>query len=505
VHYMSMFAKVRRLFHRDHLSISEIQRRTSLSRNTIKAWLKESNPDNYKYPKRPQENSKLTPYIPALLLALKVDVQRSKRDRRTGLMLFETIKKEGYTGSYSLLTRYIRQWRNDSMIASKSAYVPLKFELGEAFQFDWSEEWLMIGGIHRKIQVAHTKLCASRAFFLSAYPTQTQEMLYDAHTRAFTALGGIPKRGIYDNMKTAVDKVIRKSNGRVINSRFYAMTAHYLFEPDFCNVASGWEKGIIEKNVQDARRRVWIEAKTQCFSTFEELNAWLDLRCRALWTEIEHPDYAGITVADALEQEQIYLMPMPAPFDGYIEILARVSSTCLVTVERNQYSVPCHLANSKVTIRLYANQIDICTENDIVARHARLLSRDQVSYDWQHYIPLIEKKPGALRNGAPFADMPLIFAQLRTALRQRERQQGDRIMAKVLAAVPVHGLETVLGAVKQLLDSGVTSLEQVVNVLSRLNEPPAPAQVVTGLTLTEEPLADTARYDRLNEQEVAHV
>ncbi len=505
MHYMSMFAKVRRLFHRDHLSISEIQRLTSLSRNTIKAWLKESNPDDYKYPKRSRVNSKLTAYIPALLLALNVDAQRAKRDRRTGLMLFQMIKKEGYTGSYFLLTAYIRHWQNDSITAGKSAYVPLKFELGEAFQFDWSEEWQIIGGIHRKIQVAHTKLCASRAFFLSAYPTQTQEMLYDAHTRAFIALGGIPKRGIYDNMKTAVDKVIKKSNGRIINSRFYAMTAHYLFEPDFCNVASGWEKGIIEKNVQDARRRVWIEAKTQCFSSFEELNTWLDLKCRALWTEIEHPHYAGITVADALEQEQIYLMPMPTPFDGYIEILARVSSTCLVTVERNQYSVPCHLANRKATIHLYADKVDICTESDVVARHTRLLARDQVSYDWQHYIPLIEKKPGALRNGAPFEDMPLLFAQLRTALRHRERQQGDRIMAKVLAAVPVHGLETVLSAVKQLLDAGVTSLEQVVNVLSRLNDLPIPAQVETSLKLTEEPLADTARYDSLSDQEVTHV
>jgi len=215
----------------------------------------------------------------------------------------------------------------------------------------------MIGGIHRKIQVAHTKLCASRAFFLSGYPTQTQEMLYDAHTRAFTALGGIPKRGIYDNMKTAVDKVVKRTNGRIVNSRFYAMTAHYLFEPDFCNVASGWEKGIVEKNVQDSRRRVWIEAKTQCFNSFEELNDWLDERCRTLWSEVEHPNYAGITIAEALEQEQIALMPMPAPFDGYVEIVARVSSTCLVAVERNHYSVPCHLANNRATIHLYSDRV----------------------------------------------------------------------------------------------------------------------------------------------------
>ena len=201
---MSMFAKVRRLFHRDKLSISEIQRRTSLSRNTIKAWLKETRPDNYTYPKRPKIDGKLTPFAATLLLALDADSRRPKRDRRTALMLFEAIKKDGYTGGYSILTDYVRNWRNGVITSSKSAYVPLKFELGDAFQFDWSDEWLMIGGTHRKIQAAHTKLCASRAFFLSAYPTQTQEMLYDAHTRAFTALGGIPKRGIYDNMKTAV-------------------------------------------------------------------------------------------------------------------------------------------------------------------------------------------------------------------------------------------------------------------------------------------------------------
>lgn len=197
-------------------------------------------------------------------------------------------------------------------------------------------------------------------------------------------------------------------------------------------------------------------------------------------------------------------MPMPTPFDGYVEIVARVSSTCLVTVERNQYSVPCHLANRRATIHLYSDRVDVYTENANIARHKRLLGRDEVSYEWQHYIPLLEKKPGALRNGAPFAEMPLPLAQLQAALRRRERQQGDRIMAKVLAAVPAHGLETVLDSVKQLLDSGVTSLEQVLNVLSRLNDIPIPAQVETSLKLNEEPLADTARYDSLSDKEVSH-
>jgi hypothetical protein len=171
-------------------------------------------------------------------------------------------------------------------------------------------------------------------------------------------------------------------------------------------------------------------------------------------------------------------MPMPTPFDAYVEVVARVSSTCLVTVERNQYSVPCHLANSKATIHLYADRVDVCTEKAIIARHQRLLGRDQVSYDWQHYIPLLERKPGALRNGAPFADMPPLFAQLQTALRHRERQQGDRIMVQVhrLANSRLRdgfaGCQTSSGA-------GVTSIEQVLNVLSRLNELPIPELCAT--------------------------
>ena len=501
---MVMYAKIRRMFFREHLSISEIERRTSLSRNTIKKWLKAPDEVVTRY-QRAKATGKLTPFEPRLLLALEADAHRPKRDRRTALMLFDAIQKEGFSGGYTIVTDFIRNWRNHAAtVGAKSAYVPLKFELGEAFQFDWSEEWLMVGGIHRKILAAHTKLCASRAFFLSAYPTQSHEMLFDAHTRAFTAMGGVPRRGIYDNMKTAVDKVC-KGKGRVVNTRFFAMTAHYLFDPDFCNVASGWEKGVVEKNVQDSRRRIWMDAKQQRFSSFNELNIWLEARCRALWSEVQHPEYVGITVADVLEQEQLYLMPMPTPFDGYVEVLARVSSTCLVSVQRNRYSVPCHLANHKIAVHLYPERIEAYVENMLVACHARLFDRDQTSYDWQHYIPLIDRKPGALRNGAPFADMPIPFTKLQAALRQRERQQGDRVMAKVLATVPSHGLEAVLVAVELVLESGIHSAEHVLNVLARLHQERMPAQVETSLKLAVEPLANTSRYDSLSTQEVSHV
>jgi hypothetical protein len=380
--------------------------------------------------------------------------------------------------------------------------VPLSFELGEAFQFDWSEEGLVVGGIYRRMQVAHLKLCASRAFWLVAYPTQGHEMLFDAHTRSFAALGGIPQRGIYDNMKTAVDKV-KKGKGRVVNARFAAMSAHYLFDPDFCNVASGWEKGRVEKNVQDSRRRVWIDASRQRFGSFEELNVWLGQRCRELWAEIHHPEHSQFTVAEMLEHELPHLMPMPEPFDGYVENPARVSSTCLVTVLRNRYSVPCELAGQMVSTRLYPTRVVVVAEDQIVASHARLGDRGQTSYDWQHYIPLVQRKPGVLRNGAPFADMPAPLLSLQRVL--LKRPGGDRVMAQVLAAVPTAGLDAVLVAVELVLESGAVSAEHVLNVLARLNTALPPQAVETVLTVSEAPTSDTGRYDSLrgSEQDAA--
>lgn len=491
---MEILGRIRRMHLRDKLSLHEIAKRTGLSRNTIRKWLRAPKEKAPAYA-RQKKASKLSAYHAALEQALKADAHRPKQDRRTATALLAHIREQGYDGGYSQLTAFIRAWRQ-SEGQSQRAFVPLQFAAGEAFQFDWSEESLVIGGIYRKIQVAHVKLCFSRAFWLVAYPSQGHEMLFDAHTRAFAALGGIPRRGIYDNMKTAVDKV-NKGKGRIVNARFAAMCAHYLFDPDFCNVASGWEKGVVEKNVQDSRRRIWQEAQHRKFGSHAELNAWLGERCRALWNELRHPEHRQFSIAEVLEQERAEMMPMPAPFDGYVEREARVTSTCLTRVARNRYSVPCEFAGQRVSTRLYCDQVVIAANNAIVATHVRLPERDQIGYDWQHYIPLVQRKPGALRNGAPFADLPAPLAKLRQGLLRHHG--GDRVMARVLATVPTAGLDAVLVAVELVMESGVLSAEHVENVLARLHAVPVPASVETSLQLSVPPQADVGRYDRLRD------
>ena len=229
----------------------------------------------------------------------------------------------------------------------------------------------------------HIKLSHSRAFLVRAYLLQTHEMLFDAHWHGFRVLGGVPERGIYDNMKTAVDRIGRGKE-RQVNMRFLAMANHYVFEPEFCNPAAGWEKGQVEKNVQDARPRLWQPMPD--FPDLAALNDWLEQRCKALWQEIPHGRLAG-TVADAWAEEQTALMPVPPAFDGFIEWSKRVSPTCLISFERTRYSVPASFANRPVSLRVYPDRLVIAAEGQILCEHARRIDRShqlppRTVYDW---------------------------------------------------------------------------------------------------------------------------
>jgi len=418
----------------------------------------------------------------------------------------------GYEGSYGRVAAFAREWKADrqrtQQTTGRGVFVPLVFQPGDAFQFDWSEDWAILGGERTKLQIAHFKLSHSRAFVLRAYPLQTHEMLFDAHEHAFRVLGGVPQRGIYDNMKTAVDRV-GKGKERQVNARFAAMASHYLFDAEFCNPASGWEKGQVEKNVQDARHRLWVPMPS--VAGLAALNTWLEERCIALWSEIPHGILPG-SVADAWADERSRLMTPTRPFDGFIEHTKRVSPTCLVHLERNRYSVPASFANRPVSVRVYPERIVVAAEGNILCEHRRIIERThhvpgRTVYDWRHYLAVIQRKPGALRNGAPFVELPAAFRQLQSHL--LKRAGGDREMVEILALVLQHDEQAVLAAVELALEDGVPSKTHILNVLHRLvdGKPASTPPVATpqALALSREPRADVERYDALREaQEVRH-
>lgn len=498
---MALLSVIRRWHLRDGMSIREIAKRTGLSRNTVRKYLA-SQVVEPAYPAR-KSPSNLDDYEDTLTSWLFRESRRHRKQRRTVKQLHRDLVSLGYTGSYDRVAAFARQWRQAQQDAQRTSgkhvYVPLKFAPGEAFQFDWSEDWVRINGVSTKLQIAHFKLCYSRAFFMRAYLTQSHEMLFDAHYHAFNAFGGIPQRGIYDNMKTAVDKVGRGKQ-RQVNKRFHAMVSHYLYEAEFCNPAAGWEKGQVEKAVQDARHGLWYDPPK--FTSLEELNRWLQERCIAQWQESAHPEFKSRSLAACREDELAEMMPVPAAFDGFIEHGKRVSSTCLITFENNRYSVPASFANRVISLRVYPARLVIVAEAQVVAEHIRLFNRDKsvpgrTVYDWRHYLSVVQRKPGALRNGAPFSELPESFQKLQARL--LKRIGGDREMADILALVLLHDEAFVEQAIEKALEFGEPSKTHVLNCLSHLEQPrlPQPLKPPPALKLVNEPLANTARYDNL--------
>lgn len=314
---------------------------------------------------------------------------------------------------------------------------------------------------------------------------------------------GVPARGIYDNMKTAVDRVGRGKE-REVNMRFLAMTNHYVFEPEFCNPAAGWEKGQVEKNVRDSRHQLLHGMPD--FADLAALNVWLEQHCLELWKSTAHGTRPG-TIADIWAEERAALMPLPVAFDGFIELSKRVSPTCLISFERNRYSVPASFANRPISLRIYPDRLVVAAEGNILCEHPRVIQRShqlppRTIYDWRHYLAVLQRKPGALRNGAPFLELPPAFRQLQGQMIRKPG--GDREMVDILALVLQHDEQAVLTAVELALAEGVATKTHVLNLLHRLIDGKVvggpPLDTPQALALRREPSANVERYDSLRSQ-----
>jgi len=230
-----------RLAHRDGKGIREITRMLSLSRNTVRSILRSGITDQH-YVRTEQPRPKLGSFIERLAEWLKEDLDKPVKHRRRSQILFEQLQREGYPGGYDAVRRYVRIWKREAGTAIVNAFIPLEWDPGDAFQFDWSYEDVELGGVPVTVKVAHIRFCHSRKPFCIAYTRESLEMVLDAHIRAFEFYGGVCRRGIYDNMKTVVTKVLMGKN-RVFCRRFQSLASYYLFDPVACTPASGWEKG----------------------------------------------------------------------------------------------------------------------------------------------------------------------------------------------------------------------------------------------------------------------
>ncbi len=498
---MHICTKIRRMCLVDGRNVSEVAREFNVSRTTVYKYLNESNEPVYQR-SVPIVCPKLESFKPQLIEWLEVDATRSVRARRTAVQLYEGIQLQGYRGAYDSVQRFVKAWKDQSSQSIKQAYIPLIFAPGEACQFDWSHEQIILGGCNVKIKLAHFRLCHSRKSYLRAYSRETQEMVFDAHIRAFEFFDGLPKKMIYDNPKPIVNSILQGKH-REFNRRFLSLMNHYLIEPIACTPAAGWEKGQVERQVGIMRQRLFVPRST--FADLNELNQWLEQRCKQMGQR-PHPTNKSMLIDEVFAEEQAHLRGAIVAFDGYYERLARVHATCVVHYDRNQYSVPCQYVGQVVSVRAYATLIKVVVNDVVVAEHQRSFARDQMIFDPWHYLPVLEIKPGALRNGAPFVDWELPKALLTLKARYLKRDGGDREFVQLLLLVRQHGLETVSVACELALDAKTTQLSVITNLVHRLIESePIQAMTITDApVLSVPPVANVGRYDQLCAQEVNH-
>src|SRR6266705_2078671 len=492
---LETIAKIRRAFFVQGKSIKLICRELRVSRKVVRK-VSRSEATEFRYEREAQPLPKIGPWTDQLDELLLANEGKAARERLTLIRLFEELRGRGYGGGYDAVRRYARQWGKERGASTAAAYVPLSFAPGEAYQFDWSHEVVLLSGVTVIVKAAHVRLCHSRMLFVRAYPRETQEMVFAAHNRAFAFFKGTCTRGIYDNMKTAVETVFIGKD-RQFNRRFLRMCGHYLVEPVACTPASGWEKGQVENQVGVVRERFFTPRLR--VASYEELNAWLLDRCVAYAKAHKHPELADRTVWQAFEAERAQLVPIRGPFDGFHATQAAVSKTCLVRFDNNKYSVASRAVGRPVEIQAYADRIVIRQDGAIVGEHPRCFGRGETIYDPWHYVPVLARKPGALRNGAPFKNwlLPANLERIRRKLKGSD--DGDRQMVKVLSAVLTDGLAAVEAACAEALAGGVHSADVILNILARQRDPGPAATILTpdALRLRHAPIADCARYDSL--------
>jgi transposase len=484
-------AKVRRSYFVQKKSIKAICREFRLSRKVVRKVIR-SEATEFRYERGRQPLPRIGPWRDQLDGLLLANEQKPARERLTLIRVFEELRGLGYEGGYDAMRRYARAWRTARGAATAPAYVPLSFAPGEAYQFDWSHEIVLMNRMPVTVKVAHIRLCHSRMPFVRAYPRESQEMVFDAHARAFDFFKGACTRGIYDNMKTAVESVF-VGKDRQFNRRFLQMCGHYLVEPTACTPAAGWEKGQVENQVGNIRERLFTPRPR--VASYDELNAWLLEQCIAHAKTNRHPEQIDRTIWQVFEAERPQLVPIGSRFDGFRAMQASVSKTCLVRFDSNTYSVASRAVGRPVEIQAYAERIVIRQDGVVVGDHVRCSGRNQTIYDPWHYVPVLARKPGALRNGAPFKDW-LLPANLERVHRWlKGSDDGDRQMVKILAAV----LAAVEAACAEAVTGGVHSADVVLNILARHRDPGPAATILApeALRLREAPIADCARYDRL--------
>lgn len=456
---MEWWKRIRLEVLRGETSKREVLRREGIHWETLKKILSYTEPPGYQR-KGERPKPKIGLYLERIEEIIKGDKSQPKKQRHTAKRIYERIKEMGYRGGYTQVKEAVREITR----ISQEVYMPLVHRPGEA-QVDFGQALAKISGILRKVFFFVMTLPYSDVFFVMCFERECTESYWEGHVRAFEFFNGVPRRISYDNSKVLVSRVI-STYERKLTDGFLKLQSHYLFREHFCRVARPNEKGVVEGVVKYARQNFLVPVPQ--VRDLEELNALLVQQCR---NEMQRRLRGRTgTKAELLREDQAAFIPLPpSPFDACRKQSTSANSLSLVRFDDNDYSAPVAYAHHDILAKGYIDRVVLCHKAMIVAEHRRSWGKQGVFYNYVHYLPLLERKPGSLDHARPMADLnlPECFDTLRRRLEAEEETKGagTREFIRVLRLLEDYPLSKLQQAVEKGIRVGAQSRDAIAQFL----------------------------------------
>ncbi len=484
--------QIRQAFFNEGKSKRAIERELGHSRHTIDKALASAEAGRYQL-KQLRSAPKLGQFKSLIDQLLAENEHLPRKQHYTGHTMFKQLQVAGYVGSEPNLRHYLAQKRRD--LKRPMVFLPLAFDPGVDAQVDWGEAQADIADERTTVQMFVLRLCYSRRIFVMAFPTQKQECFFEGHVQAFHFLGGVPQRMTYDNLSTAVQRVLEGRN-RQEQEAFIVFRSHYLFASRFCTPAQGHEKGGVEHGVGYARRNFLVPIPQ--VDSFEALNTHLLAACRD--DAARRPNGMTQTIAEAFEAERPQFHPLPEhDFPCCATVSVTLNPYSQVTFETNRYSVPVEEARRTLVLKAYPFHLDILDSEKRIATHPRCYARHQDVFDPLHYLPLLEQRPGAFEHAKPLRlwreKWPENYEKLLARLCAAQPDgQGVREFVRVLQLHRQYPAELVAQAITQALTLGCLHADGVQLCLHQLQ----PVELPPALDLSQQPRLGQVGQQPLN-------
>ena len=454
------YERIRKAYFIEGLSIRQIAQQYHHSRRLVRKAISQPEPGEYQLT-RPRPANVMGPFKSRIHELIEESKKLPRKQRYTAGKISELISKEGYCGSKGTVLNYVSRERQK--LKSGKAYLPLEFDPGRDVQVDWGEAVVILQGERTKVQFFAMRLNYSRVRFVMAFPFQKQEAFLEGHIQGFHFFGGVPYRITYDNLKTAVFRILEGHN-REEQRGFQAFRSHYLFDSFFCNPAQGHEKGGIENDVGYIQRNFFSPLPE--VGSYEELNQILLEQCKQnVHRHIRGKDQS---VEDLWKSEIPCLLPLPvSDYRACISKPVKANPYSQVVHDNNHYSVPVEYVDRQLMLRAYAFRIEVLFIDDVIAEHPRCFEKERDILDPLHYLELLEERPGAFDHASPMRQWrkqwPPAYEKLLSILRKEQQydSKGIREFITILRLHKTYPHDMVRCAVQSALETSMPHLDGV--------------------------------------------